>query len=81
MGAITSPVITQLTPNSGIKEMEVFGSMATGETWDATNYFSTIYSLYICDADGTVKIASFSGLTVTMGTLSTEAHSLRVWGV
>ena len=81
MGAITSPTITQMTPNCGIKEVEVFGSMATGETWDATGYFTTIYQLTLTDADGTPKIATFSGLTITMGTLSTESHSLRVWGV
>jgi hypothetical protein len=81
MGAITSPTITQLTPNSAIKSMVVFGSMATAETWDATGYFTTIYQVQLTDADGTVKIASFASLTVTMGTLSTEAHSLRVWGV
>ena len=81
MAAMGTTTITQLAPNCGIKEVVVRGSMATAETWTATGYFTTIYSVQLTDADGTVKIASFSGLVVTMGTLSTEVHCLRVWGV
>lgn len=81
MAAMGTTVITQLSPNCGIKQVTVFGSMASSETWDATGYFTTIYQVQLTDADGTPKICTFSGLTVTMGTLSTESHCLRVWGV
>jgi len=81
MGAITSPTIIQLAPNCGVKEVVVTGSMATGETWDASSYFTTLYVTYLCDGTGAVKIATFSGTTVTMGTLSTGTHTLIVWGI
>ena len=81
MTAMATPTITQLSPNCGIKQMVVYGSMATGETWTATGYFSTIYQVQLTDTTGTPKICSFSGLVVTMGTLSTGIHCLRVWGV
>ena len=81
MTAVTVTKITQMSPNCGVKEVVVKCSMATGEVWTATNYFTTIYGCQLQNAVGAVRDVTFSGLVVTMGSLSTGQHSLRVWGV
>ena len=45
MTAVTTLEVRQVSPNHGLKEVFVVGSMASGETWDATGYFSTIYGV------------------------------------
>jgi hypothetical protein len=82
MAAMTSPVVVQCSPNAGLKFVRVKGSMATSETFDASSYFSTIYGLYINNATGAVKTATFdTAALVTVGTLSTGVHCMLIWGV
>jgi hypothetical protein len=83
MTAITVASLRQAVPNAGVKEIVIMTSAAaaTGFTWDATGYFSTIWGTYLSDSTGAVKIATFSSLAVTLGTISTGVHCLRVWGV
>lgn len=83
MTAITAADTRQLAPVGGIKELVILtdSACATGMTFDASSYFSTIYSTYLCDGTGAVKIATFSGTTVTIGTVSTGVHCLRVLGI
>lgn len=83
MTAIVVSSLAQAVPNAGVKEVIILTSAAaaTGHTWDATNYFSTIWGTYLADSTGAVKIATFSSLTVTLGTITTGVHCLRVWGV
>ena len=73
----------QLVPNAGIKEIVYLSSSAcaTGHTMDLTGDFTTIYGTYINDSTGVVKAATFSSLTVTIGTVSTGVHCIRVWGI
>ena len=83
MTAITVSSLRQHTPVPGIKEIVIKTSSAaaTGHTFDATGYFTTIWGTYLNDSTGAVKIATFSDLTVTLGTISTGVHVLRIWGV
>lgn len=83
MTAITVSSLRQLAPVSGVKEIIILtdSACATDFTFDATNYFSTIWGNYISDSTGVVKTATFSSLTVTVGTVSTGVHCLRIWGV
>jgi len=83
MTAITVDELRQAVPNAGVKEIVIMTSSAaaTGHTYDATGYFTTIWGTYLADATGAVKIATFSSLTVTLGTISTGVHCLRIWGI
>lgn len=83
MTAITVASNRQLAPNAGVKEIVILtdSAAATGFTFDATGYFDTIWGCYLADSTGAVKIATFSSLTVTLGTISTGVHCLRIWGV
>ena len=81
MTAVTVTSITQVSPNNGVKEVFVVGSMASAETWTATNYFSEIYGCHLTGTTGLVKGCTFSGLVVTVGTVVTANHFMRVWGI
>ena len=81
MVAVTTLEVRQVTPNAGLKEVFVIGSMATGETWDATGYFTTIYGVYLTGTTGLLKACTYSALEVTVGTVVTANHFMRVWGV
>jgi hypothetical protein len=83
MGAISSPTVVQLLPNAGLKIIQVKGSTDTGETFDASSYFSTIYGLYLCEDLGVVKPATWVAATrvITIGSVSAGVHSMLVWGV
>jgi hypothetical protein len=83
MTAITVSNSGQVSPNAGIKCFVVLTdtNAATGYTYDASGQFSTIYATYLCDSTGAVKIATFSGTTVTLGTISTGAHTLILFGI
>jgi hypothetical protein len=84
MTAIVAADLRQMTPVSGMKEIIILTDSATDDsyTFDATDYFTTIYGLYVCNATGGVEAATFSGLTVTMGNLTGAAvHCIRIWGV
>jgi len=83
MTAVVQSDTRQLAPNAGIKEIVILSSSAcaSGHTIDASSYFSTLWGVYVCDSTGAVKIATFTGTTITMGTLSTGVHCIRIWGV
>ena len=72
----------QIAPNAGIKMHAIVttAAAATGHTYDATGLVSTIIATYLCDATGAVKVATWSGLTVTLGTISTGIHTLIIVG-
>lgn len=77
----------QVTPNAGLKIvcLRTDANCATGYTIDASTaangLFSKIYSVYINDDAGAVKIASWSSLVITLGTLSTGIHTVIIHGV
>jgi hypothetical protein len=83
MTAVTIASARMLAPVSGVKEMIFLtdSAAATGYTLDLTGYFSTIWGCYVNDSTGVVKTATWSTLTLTLGTLSTGVHTIRVWGV
>jgi len=83
MTAVVQSDTRQLAPVSGIKEVIILSDSAcdTGHTIDASSYFSTIYSVYVCDSTGVVKEATFSGTDITMGSLTTGVHCIRILGI
>lgn len=81
MTAVTTTEVRQVSPNAGLKEIFVVGSMITGDTLDLTGYFTTIYGCYLTGTTGLVKGCTYSALTVTVGTVVTANHFMRVWGV
>ena len=83
MTAVVQSDTRQLTPNAGIKEIIILSdsNCDTSHTIDASSYFSTIYSVYVCDSSGEVKTATFSGTNITMGSLSKGVHCIRILGV
>jgi hypothetical protein len=72
----------QMVPNGGIKMHAIVttAAAATGHTYDATGLVSTIIATYLCDSTGAVKVATWSSLTVTLGTISTGVHTLIIIG-
>lgn len=83
MTAITVASKGHIAPNAGVKMYALLtdANAATGYTYDASALVTTIWATYLCDSSGAVKIATFSGTTVTLGTISTGAHCLIVIGV
>lgn len=83
MTAITVAASGQLVPNAGVKEVIILTDTLadSGYTFDATGYLSTIWGVYINDSSGVVKEATFSGLTVTVGSITQGTHCIRVWGI
>lgn len=82
MTAITVSDKRLVAPVSGAKMQVITTSSdaATGYTHDASADFETILVTYLCDSTGTVKVATFSGTTITLGTISTGVHTLVIIG-
>ena len=83
MTAIVPTSTTQSLPNPGVKRVIIRtdSAAATGHTYDATDVFTDIWATYLCDDTGAVKIATWSTLTVTLGTISTGVHTLIIEGI
>jgi hypothetical protein len=77
----------QIAPNAGIKVVVIRtdANAATGYTIDASTAanggFADVYATYCCDDLGAVKVATFSALAITLGTISTGIHTVIIWGV
>lgn len=77
----------QVTPNAGAKSvvLRTDANAATGYTIDASaaanGGFYKIYRVYVCDDTGVVKTATWSGTTITLGTISTGIHTVEILGV
>ena len=72
-------------PQLHVKELVIVtpSTFATSDTIDVSTSnpkLKTILSLYICDGTGVVKTATFSGTTITAGTITTGVHTIRVLG-
>ena len=87
MTAVTATSVTQEAPNCGIKRVLIRtdANAATGYTIDASTAanggFAKLYSVYVNDDTGAVKIATWSSLVVTLGTISTGIHTVILEGV
>jgi hypothetical protein len=87
MTAVTVSEMRQVAPNAGAKKviLRTDANCATGYTVDASTAangaFTELWSCYICDNTGAVKIATWSSLTVTVGTISTGIHTIILEGV
>ena len=84
MTAVTVSTALQSTPNAGVKRvvLRTDANCATGFTLAAGDYgFSDLYATYLCDDAGAVKIATWSALVVTIGTVSTGVHTLILEGI
>lgn len=86
MTALTASSEIQTAPNCGVKRVIVRtdANAATGFTYDASaspGIFSAIWAVYVCDNTGVVKTATWSGTTITLGTISTGIHTLIIEGV
>lgn len=88
MAAVTlGETARQVVPNLGLKmvSLQTNASAATSDTIDASTAangaFYQIYGVYIADNTGAVKTATWSGLSITLGTISTGIHNILIWGV
>lgn len=61
--------------------IETPATAATGDEIDVAAYMKTVQIVYCADASGAVKVATFSGTVITLGTITTGVHFLLVMGV
>lgn len=73
--------IPQLNHSSII--LKTPGSAATSDTIDVSTLFDEIYTVYINNDVGAVKIVSWVVATriITLGTITTGVHYLRIDGI
>ena len=73
--------IPQLTHSSII--LKTSAAAATSDTIDVSAYFDEIYTVYFNDDAGAVMICSWDAATriITLGTITTGIHMLKIDGV